>query len=94
MQTTIDYQKYDNMSKKSLFNALLSAEKKYDTMRENLEKKIKAQRELVSFLREKITLSINEKKSNLDIAIEQFNNGDVYKYNSYDEYEKDMNNEV
>lgn len=67
MSATIDYQKYENMSKRNLFNALLSAEKKYETLKENLEQKLNAQAQLVEFLKAKIKTQL-EKSENYALS--------------------------
>ena len=51
MQTTIDYQKYELMDKRTVFNHLLKAEAKLNALEQEFKTKIKAQKELVKFLK-------------------------------------------
>lgn len=62
MQTMIDYEKYENMSKKTIFNHFLKAEQKLKLLEENFKEKIKQQKELVKFLKAKTKNKLNEKE--------------------------------
>lgn len=46
MPTTIDYAKYANMNKRTIFNHLLKAEAKLTNLEENFKEKISEQKEL------------------------------------------------
>ncbi len=61
---TIDYAKYSNMSERQLLTSLLNAEKKEAKLKANLQEKIKATSELISFLKTKLKDSIDKPKSN------------------------------
>ena len=93
MQTTIDYQKYELMDKRTVFNHLLKAEAKLNALEQEFKTKIKAQKELVKFLKSKAKSRL-DKKNSLDIAIEQIKNGEVDRFKNYEEYEKAMNSDV
>lgn len=60
MPSIINYDKYENMSKRSLFSALLNAEKKYSTIKENFEAKLNNQEQLINYLKIKIKTKIDE----------------------------------
>ena len=93
MQTTIDYQKYELMDKRTVFNHLLKAEAKLNALEQEFKTKIKAQKELVKFLKSKAKSRL-DKKNSLDIAMEQIKNGEVDRFKNYEEYEKAMNSDV
>lgn len=93
MQTTIDYQKYELMDKRTVFNHLLKAEAKLNALEQDFKAKIKAQKELVRFLKSKAKSRL-DKKNSLDIAMEQIKNGEVDRFKNYEEYEKAMNSDV
>lgn len=63
MPATIDYDKYSNMNKKQLLNALINAENKKQKIKQDLNKKIKHTTELIKFLKTKLKKSLNEPKS-------------------------------
>ncbi len=63
MPATIDYDKYSNMNKKQLLNALINAEKKKQKIKQDLNEKIKHTTELIKFLKTKLKKSLNEPKS-------------------------------
>lgn len=89
---TIAYEKYESMDKRSLFNALLNAEKKFERMRENLN----VQKELIKFLKAKTKKKIDEKEISipaLDEAIAEYENGDIIKCGSFEEYQRKMREE-
>lgn len=90
----IDYAKYEKMDKRKLFNALLSAEKKYETMKEQISN----QGQLVTFLQAKVKNKIddfdipNEKTVEAMKLSSQGNNGKYY--NSYSDFEKEIDQEL
>ena len=47
----INYEKYSNMTERQLLTSLLNAEKKEIKMKADLQKKIKANSDLISFLK-------------------------------------------
>lgn len=61
---TIDYAKYSNMNERQLLNSLLNAEKKEAKLKADLQEKIKATSELISFLKTKLKESIDKPKYN------------------------------
>lgn len=63
MPATIDYDKYSNMNKKQLLNALINAEKKKQKIKQDLNEKMKHTTELIKFLKTKLKKSLNEPKS-------------------------------
>lgn len=63
MPATIDYDKYSNMNKKQLLNALINAENKKQKIKRDLNEKIKHTTELIKFLKTKLKKSLNEPKS-------------------------------
>ena len=63
MPATIDYDKYSNMNKKQLLNALINAENKKQKIKQDLNEKIKHTTELIKFLKTKLKKSLNEPKS-------------------------------
>lgn len=90
-QASINYQKYESMSQKTIFNHLLKAEAKLSLLEENFKNKINAQKELVKFLRAKS--KINKKNVSfpaLDEAIEEFKNGDIIKCKNFADYQAKM----
>ncbi|WP_297576590.1 hypothetical protein [uncultured Campylobacter sp.] len=62
MDTTINYEKYENMDRRTIFNQLLKAEKKLYKLEKDFKTKITTQKELVKFLRAKTKSKINEPK--------------------------------
>lgn len=89
MNTTINYEKYEAMSKRNIFNQLLKAEAKLSALEQDFKEKISAQKELVKFLRAKTKSKIYEKEiaiPALDKAIKEFNSGETKLYSSYEEY--------
>lgn len=96
-QAAIDYQKYENMSKRTIFNHLLKAEAKLSSLEQDFKNKIATQKELVKFLRAKTKSKIDEKNVSipaLDEAIREFKNGEVDRFKNFDEYERAMNSDV
>ena len=63
MPAMIDYDKYSNMNKKQLLNALINAENKKQKIKQDLNEKIKHTTELIKFLKTKLKKSLNEPKS-------------------------------
>ena len=91
---TIAYEKYESMDKRSLFNALLNAEKKFERMRENLN----VQKELIKFLKAKTKKKIDEisyipNDETLKAMAECEQGGNSTTYNSYDDFLKDFKSE-
>lgn len=62
MLNSINYEKYENMSKRSLFNSLLKEEKKAS----DLQNKIKEQMSLISYLKTKVKSVIDETSYTLE----------------------------
>jgi hypothetical protein len=62
MDTTINYEKYENMDRRTIFNQLLKAEEKLTKLEEDFKTKITIQKELVKFLRAKTKSKIDEPK--------------------------------
>ena len=92
-QVTIDYQKYESMSKRTIFNHLLKAEAKLGSLEQDFKNKINTQKELVKFLRAKTKSKIDEKNISipaLDEAIKEFENGDVIRCNDFADYQAKM----
>lgn len=58
----INYEKYANMSTKQLINALISAEKKEQKLKQEAEKKFKESAELIRFLTSKIKENLEKPK--------------------------------
>lgn len=58
----INYEKYANMSTKQLVNALISAEKKEQKLKQEAEKKFKESAELIRFLTSKIKENLEKPK--------------------------------
>ena len=58
----INYEKYANMSTKQLVNALISAEKKEQKLKQEAEKKFKESAELIRFLTSKIKENLERPK--------------------------------
>ena len=57
---TIDYAKYSNMSERQLLNSLLNAEKREQKLKADLQEKIKATSDLISFLKTKLKEQIDK----------------------------------
>ena len=62
MDTTINYEKYENMDRRTIFNQLLKAEEKLTKLEKDFKTKITIQKELVKFLRSKTKSKIDEPK--------------------------------
>lgn len=62
MDTAINYEKYENMDRRTIFNQLLKAEEKLTKLEEDFKTKITIQKELVKFLRAKTKSKIDEPK--------------------------------
>lgn len=62
MDTTINYEKYENMDRRTIFNQLLKAEEKLTKLEKDFKTKITIQKELVKFLRAKKKSKIDEPK--------------------------------
>ncbi|MCZ6150982.1 hypothetical protein O6B96_08030 [Campylobacter ureolyticus] len=62
MDTTINYEKYENMDRRTIFNQLLKAEEKLTKLEKDFKTKITIQKELVKFLRAKTKSKIDEPK--------------------------------
>lgn len=62
MDTAINYEKYENMDRRTIFNQLLKAEEKLTKLEKDFKTKITIQKELVKFLRAKTKSKINEPK--------------------------------
>lgn len=62
MDTTINYEKYENMDRRTIFNQLLKAEEKLTKLEKDFKAKITTQKELVKFLRAKTKSKIDEPK--------------------------------
>lgn len=60
MDTTINYEKYENMDRRIIFNQLLKAEEKLTKLEKDFKTKITFQKELVKFLRAKTKSKIDE----------------------------------
>lgn len=58
----INYEKYANMSTKQLVNALISAEKKEQKLKQEAEEKFKESAELIRFLTSKIKENLEKPK--------------------------------
>ncbi|EAB5263990.1 hypothetical protein ACIP6A_001623 [Campylobacter jejuni] len=92
-----DYSKYENASKKQLIHALTLAEKRA----EKLNSQLKENNEFFKFLQKKLKKSFNAKKTKkaeqrrpeLDEAIEDYKNGNVEHYANVEEAFKALNAE-
>lgn len=62
MDTAINYEKYENMDRRTIFNQLLKAEEKLTKLEKDFKTKITIQKELVKFLRAKTKSKIDEPK--------------------------------
>lgn len=62
MDITINYEKYENMDRRTIFNQLLKAEEKLTKLEKDFKTKITIQKELVKFLRAKTKSKIDEPK--------------------------------
>jgi hypothetical protein len=62
MNTTINYEEYENMDRRTIFNQLLKAEEKLTKLEKDFKTKITIQKELVKFLRAKTKSKIDEPK--------------------------------
>ncbi|ADC29313.1 hypothetical protein ACTR6N_001623 [Campylobacter jejuni] len=92
-----DYSKYENATEKQLIHALTLAEKRA----EKLNSQLKENNELFKFLQKKLKNSFNTKKTKkadqrrpeLDEAIEDYKNGNVEHYANVEEAFKALNAE-
>ncbi|EAH8376796.1 hypothetical protein HRZ30_001938 [Campylobacter coli] len=92
-----DYSKYENASEKQLIHALTLAEKRA----EKLNSQLKENNEFFKFLQKKLKKSFNAKKTKkaeqrrpeLDEAIEDYKNGNVEHYANVEEAFKALNAE-
>lgn len=91
MQKSINYSKYEKMDKRELFEAFLKEEKRYEKLKENFEEKVQKHLSLLNYLGTKIKKTIDSSKSNLDIAIEQVEKGEVERYETIDDFKRAMN---
>ncbi|MCW1362987.1 hypothetical protein OLQ91_03735 [Campylobacter jejuni] len=91
-----DYSKYENASKKQLIHALTLAEKRA----EKLNSQLKENNEFFKFLQKKVkknlltpkkTKKAEQRRPELDEAIEDYKNGNVETYANFEEYKKAMN---
>ena len=62
MDTAINYEKYENMDRRTIFNQLLKAEEKLTKLEKDFKTKLTIQKELVKFLRAKTKSKIDEPK--------------------------------
>lgn len=62
MDTAINYEKYENMDRRTIFNQLLKAEEKLTKLEKDFKTKITIQKELIKFLRAKTKSKIDEPK--------------------------------
>ncbi len=95
MPLAIAYEKYEYMTKRQIFNALLNAEKKYEKMKSDLEN----QKNLVSFLKAKSKKKINEisytpNDETIKAIQECEQDGNSKSYNSYDDFLKELKSEI
>lgn len=60
--TTINYEKYNNMTQRQLLNSLINAEKKEQKLKQEFESKMQNSKELVKFLKAKIKESLDKPK--------------------------------
>ncbi|EAJ0842191.1 hypothetical protein CNT19_08435, partial [Campylobacter coli] len=89
-----DYSKYENASEKQLIHALTLAEKRA----EKLNSQLKENNEFFKFLQKKLKKSFNAKKTKkaeqrrpeLDEAIEDYKNGNVVVCHSMEEFKAKM----
>ncbi|EEA6367197.1 hypothetical protein G3008_001654 [Campylobacter coli] len=89
-----DYSKYENATEKQLIHALTLAEKRA----EKLNSQLKENNELFKFLQKKLKNSFNTKKTKkaeqrrpeLDEAIEDYKNGNVVVCHSMEEFKAKM----
>lgn len=89
-----DYSKYENATPKQIMHALTLAEKRA----EKLNLQLKENNEFFKFLQKKLKKSFNTKKTKkeeqrrpeLDEAIEDYKNGNVETYANFEEYKKAM----
>ncbi|WP_353477205.1 hypothetical protein [Campylobacter jejuni] len=90
-----DYSKYENATPKQIIHALTLAEKRA----EKLALQTKANNDFFKFLQKKLKNSFSTKKTKkadqrrpeLDEAIEDYKNGNVETYANFEEYKKAMN---
>ncbi|WP_086236336.1 hypothetical protein [Campylobacter devanensis] len=57
---TIDYDKYEYMTRRQIVNSLLNAEKKYEKLKNELREKMQNSNNLIKFLRAKIEEELNK----------------------------------
>ncbi|TEY02714.1 hypothetical protein [Campylobacter sp. US33a] len=90
-----DYAKYENATQKEIIHALNLTQRKS----EKLNQQIKENKEIFKFLQKKLKESFSTKKTKkaeqrrpeLDEAIEDYKNGNVETYANFEEYKKAMN---
>lgn len=90
-----DYSKYENATPKQIIHALTLAEKRA----EKLNSQLKENKEFFKFLQKKLKNSFSTRKTKkeeqrrpeLDEAIEDYRNGNVETYANFEEYKKAMN---
>lgn len=89
-----DYSKYENATPKQIIHALTLAEKRA----EKLNSQLKENKEFFKFLQKKLKNSFStrktkkeERRPELDEAIEDYRNGNVETYANFEEYKKAMN---
>lgn len=63
MQTQINYEKYEKMSEKQLFNSIINVKKKEKKIQKDSEKKLKDIRKLLGFLENKLEKEKSKKKA-------------------------------
>lgn len=93
MDTAINYEKYENMDRRTIFNQLLKAEEKLTKLEKDFKTKITIQKELVKFLRAKTKSKIDEKEISipvLDEAIAEYKKGEIKKYKTFYEFERSL----
>lgn len=60
--TTIDYEKYSNMSQRQLLNSLLNAEKQERKIKLQMQEKLAQKQKLIKFLKTKMKESLDKPK--------------------------------
>lgn len=78
--TAINYEKYSNMTERQLLNSLLNAEKKEAKIKAELQEKIKANSDLISFLKAKLKERIDAPKYEF---LSLKNSGHIEKANNF-----------
>jgi len=64
--TTIDYEKYNNMNERQLYNSLLNARKKEQKIKAEADKKINEMKELIKFLTAKVKENLDKPKQSFE----------------------------